>query len=149
LGKPRQRGERLQQTDRTDCGNSGDIDEGAIESARSAFKEALDNDLNTSLAVTALYDLLKQKVNGATKLAMIADYDRVLALDLIAHADALKAERAAESVDKEWVEAMIEKRAQAKKDKDYAAADAIRKELLDAGIALMDTKEGVKWSVVK
>jgi len=129
--------------------NSGDIDEGAIESARSAFKEALDNDLNTSLAVTALYDLLKQKVNGATKLAMIADYDRVLALDLIAHADALKAERAAESVDKEWVEAMIEKRAQAKKDKDYAAADAIRKELLDAGIALMDTKEGVKWSVVK
>ena len=44
----------------------------------------LDDDLNTSLAITALYDVLKAKTNDATKLAALADFDRVLSLDLLA-----------------------------------------------------------------
>ena len=127
--------------------NDGEVDEGILEKLRASFKEALDNDISTSLAVTALYDVLKENTNGATKLAAIADFDSVLALDLIGHADALRAEKAAESVDKEWVESLIAKRAEAKKNKDYAAADAYRAELLEAGIVIQDTKDGVKWSV--
>ena len=56
------------------------------------FCAAMDNDLNTSLAVTALYDVLKYKTNDATKLATIADFDRVLSLSLIEKADARREE---------------------------------------------------------
>ena len=48
--------------------------------------------------------------------------------------------------DEDYINEMIEKRAQAKKDKDFALADQIRDELLEKGIVLEDTREGTKWS---
>ncbi|MBP5772921.1 MAG: cysteine--tRNA ligase, partial [Eubacterium sp.] len=48
--------------------------------------------------------------------------------------------------DEDYINEMIEKRAQAKKDKDFALADSIRDELLEKGIVLEDTREGTKWS---
>ena len=125
----------------------GEIDKEVFDRCKAYFTDALDNDLNTSLAVTALYDVLKESTNGATKIALIKDFDSVLCLGLIAEADRILAEKAAESVDKEWVEDLIAKRALAKANKDYAGADAIRAQLLENGIVLQDTPTGTKWSV--
>ncbi|MBR2611694.1 MAG: cysteine--tRNA ligase, partial [Clostridia bacterium] len=61
----------------------GALDEEAFRAGKAKFVDALDNDLNTALAVTALYDVFKLKTNDATKLALIRDFDRVLSLDLI------------------------------------------------------------------
>ncbi len=136
--------------------DEGEVDNESFESLRARFIEAMDNDLNTSLAITALYDVLKAKTNGATKRALIADFDRVLSLDLLAKADALRAARTenAESTDdavsaelREWIETLIAERAQAKKDKNYARADEIRAELSEKGVVLKDTKDGTSYTV--
>ena len=130
--------------------NDGDVDEAAFAALKKDFTDALDNDLNTSLAVTALYDVLKADTNDATKLALIADFDRVLSLNLIEGANALqtadetpKADDALES----YVAEQIAARAAAKKAKNYAEADRIRDELKQKGITLTDTPQGTKWSV--
>ena len=129
-----------------------------FEALREKFRAALDNDLNTSLAVTALYDVLKAKTTDDTKLAAINDFDRVLGLDLIdksiakREADA-KAVAAAGSftviaedgADDETVTARLQARQDAKKTKNFAEADRIRDELKAEGIEITDIPHGVKW----
>ena len=136
----------------------GEIDAAALEALQQKFRAALDNDLNTSLAVTALYDVLKAKTNDATKLAAIADFDRVLSLSLIAKADLKREELKKQAVtagqftivsesgesDPE-IEAKIQARQDAKKAKNFAEADRIRDELKAAGIELTDIPHGAKW----
>ena len=63
--------------------NDGEIDEATLAELKAKFRAAMDNDLNTSLSITALYDVLKAKTNAATKLAAIADFDKVLCVGLI------------------------------------------------------------------
>ena len=134
--------------------NEGDeIDESGMEKGREIFKNALDNDLNTSLAVTALYDALKLPVNDKTKLALIAEFDTVLGLDLIGHANEMnkndEAEKSSEA-DSEFVLYIKEKiaaRAAAKKAKNFAEADAIRAELLEKGVTLVDKREGTEFII--
>ena len=137
----------------------GEVDAEAFASLKARFTDAMDNDLNTSLAVTALYDVLKAKTTDATKLALIEDFDRVLSLDLIAHARALKAKQeeeakkanvAPEGVSEELareVEALIVERAEAKKAKNYQRADEIRKYLADKGITLVDSSAGTTYKL--
>ena len=130
--------------------NEGSLDETALEAARESFRAALDNDLNTSLAVTALYDVLKLNASGATKRAAIADFDRVLCLKLLENAEKLSKEEAAPAVDPALaaeIEAAIEARKAAKAAKNYAEADRIRAELLAKGVTLIDTKEGTTWRI--
>ena len=132
----------------------GTLDSAAFEEGKRAFVAALDNDLSTALAVTALYDVFKLKTNGATKLALIADFDRVLGLDLIKKGEA---QRGAEKKEEEqsgvseellsYINGMIEARKAAKKAKDFAEADRIRDELLSKGITLVDTREGTKFTI--
>lgn len=110
------------------------------------FKEAMDNDLNSSLAITAVYDVLKADISDATKLYLIADFDRVLSLNLIPKDSEKETAGANEALAKE-VEELIAKRAQARKDKDWATADSIRDELKSRSIVLEDTPEGVKWHI--
>ena len=109
------------------------------------FKEALENDLNTSMCLTILYELIKDKeVNGNTKIKIIEDIDKVLSLDLLKNED--------NNIDKEleiYINEMISKRNDAKKNKDYDMADKIRNELLDKGIVLKDTREGTIFEIVK
>ena len=125
-----------------------DVDQAALESLRDRFKKAMDGDLNTSLAVTALYDVLKAKTNDRTKLAALADFDRVLSLDLLAHAEkirlAAKAEEAAEEHDPE-IDELVRQRTEAKKAKNFAEADRIRDVLKERGITIIDTPQGTKW----
>ena len=129
----------------------GKADEKAMKPYLEQFQAALDNDLNTSLAVTALYDVLKASVNDATKRALIARFDEVLGLDLLGHAAALREQEAAPAQSGEGdaeIEALIAQRTQAKADKNWAEGDRIREELKTQGIELIDTKEGVTWKRV-
>jgi cysteinyl-tRNA synthetase len=124
-----------------------------FKSLDGAFREALDNDLNTSLAVTALYDVLKANTNAKTKLALIAEFDKVLSLDLIGHAEALKKAEAeaepqtADGITAEEIEALIVERRDAKKAKNFARADEIRQYLSDKGVTLIDTREGTQYKI--
>lgn len=110
------------------------------------FKEDMDNDLNTSLGITRVYDVLKAKISDSTKIYLINDFDKVLGLDLVKAANQLK-EKANSGVDSEKVEALIQKRAEARANKDWATADAIRDELNKMNIVIKDTPDGITWSV--
>mgnify|MGYP004616525295 FL=1 len=112
------------------------------------FREALDNDINTSLGITALYDVLKADISDATKLYLVNDFDKVLSLDLVKKSKELDN---SSDVDEELVktiEAKIEERKAAKKEKNFALADKIRDELLNMGIEIKDTREGVVWKKI-
>ena len=122
----------------------GEVDADAVKAYHAKFEEAVAQDLNTAQGLTVLYDMLKDSaLSDATKLAVIADYDTVLSLDLIR--EEVKEEAPAASEDDAWILEKIAARAAAKKAKNYAEADAIRAELLEKGIALVDTKEGTTY----
>ncbi len=123
----------------------GPVDAAAQEPLRAQFRAALDNDLSTSLAVTAVYDVLKAKTNGATKLALLDEFDQVLALNLTAAAAALRDQQAAPAEADAAVDAAIAARQAARKAKNFAEADRIRDELKAQGIELIDTPQGVQW----
>ncbi|MCF0131939.1 MAG: cysteine--tRNA ligase [Pseudobutyrivibrio sp.] len=126
--------------------NDGTKDDAVVAAYHDKFADCITDDLNTSNAITLLYEVLKDGCSDATKLAVIADFDRVLSLDLINAATASKEE--ATEVDSEleaYVLDAIARRANAKKAKDFATADAIRDELLNKGIEIKDTREGVQW----
>ncbi len=128
----------------------GPVDAAAYDALREGFVRALDNDLNTSLAVTAVYDVLKANTNGATKLALLRDFDRVLCLDLCENAAKLAEKPAAPGVDDALdaeIKAQIAARAAAKAAKNYAEADRIRADLASRGITLIDSKEGTTYRV--
>ncbi len=144
------------------------VDEASYATLKQKFADAMDNDLNTALAVTAVYDVLKAKTNDATKVALLNDFDKVLSLNLLgaaakvreankklaeaaknAPAAALVITCTTDGVDADTaakVEALINDRASAKKAKDFAKADAIRDELTAMGVTIVDVKGGVNWS---
>ena len=107
------------------------------------FKEAMDNNLNTSLALTSVYNVLKSDMNDYTKLKLINEFDEVLSLNLS------KEDKKEITVDTSLIESLINERNIAKANKDYQKADEIRNKLLDMGIMLKDTREGTTYEVVK
>ncbi len=130
--------------------NEGEVEAEAFTQLKERFAGALNGDLNTSLAVTAVYDVLKAKCNDATKLALLADFDRVMSLNLLAAAEKLRAKQEAEAAaaaDPE-IDALVAARTEAKKAKNWAEADRIRDELKARGIEIIDTPQGAKWKRV-
>ena len=137
----------------------GEVDAEAFAEGKANFAKALDNDLNTSLAITAVYDVLKAKYNDATKRALLNDFDAVLSLELVQTADKRRAEKEAEekaareqAMQDPFVAeilTLIDQRAAAKKAKDFAEADRIRQYLLDKGVTLLDTREGTTYQINK
>ena len=131
--------------------DEGDVDDAAFAAQKANFVKALDNDLNTSLAVTAIYDVLKADTNGATKRALLSDFDRVLCLNLLENAAKLKEEKAESEKSPSddpfvrEIEAMIEARKEARAAKNWAESDRIRDELKAMGIVVEDTPQGMKW----
>ena len=117
----------------------GNIEE-AKEKYETLFKQALENDLNTSDALTILYDVLKSDLNNKTKLFLVEEFDKVLSLDL------LKEDKIDEELEKYILE-KIEERNVAKKNKDYSKADNIREELESRGILISDTREGTSYQL--
>ena len=143
--------------------DEGGVDEAVRAEYRAKFMKEMDNDLNTAMGVTALYDVLKAKTTGATKLAIIGDYDTVLSLDLLkkAEAEREKKEKAAsqqsaggftviseDGTADEGIENLIRQRAEAKKAKNFAEADRIRDELKAQGVEVTDMPSGAKWKRV-
>ena len=106
------------------------------------FKDALSDDLNTSNALTILYDVLKSDISSNTKLALVKSFDKVLSLDLIKENNVSK-----ELEDK--VNELLELRNKYKSEKDYEKADEVRKQIEDLGASIKDTREGsiIIWNM--
>jgi len=138
----------------------GSVDAEVFYAYRDKFKQAVGNDLNTSMGVTALYDVLKLQASDNTKLAILHDYDRVLSLNLMEKASQLREKEAAAKAANAGgsiiitgegdaaIDALVLQRAEAKKAKNFAEADRIRDELKTQGIEIVDTKEGASWKRV-
>lgn len=115
-----------------------------FEDYQEKFEAAISDDLNTSMALTVVYEVLKANISDKTKLELLQSFDEVLSLDLTA------GELAEDTADVDadltkYILEKIEERKAAKKEKNFAKADEIRNELLEKGIILEDTREGVKW----
>ena len=138
--------------------DEGDVDQAVFDEYKAKFMAAMDNDLNTSMGVTVLYDVLKAKTNDKTKLVLLGSFDTVLGLELLEKAAELRAKQAAavpaagefaivseDGEENAEVEDLIRARADAKKAKNFAEADRIRDELKAQGIEVTDVPNGAKW----
>jgi cysteinyl-tRNA synthetase len=119
-----------------------------IAAARAQFDESLDDDLNTAEALAAIFEFVRD-ANTAADAGEFRAGESAAVLDLLARFDSVfdvlrPAEKAGAMSDAE-VDGLIAERVQAKKSRNFARADEIRKQLMDAGIVLEDTKEGVRW----
>ena len=107
------------------------------------FKETLMDDLNTSNALTVLFEVIKNpNLNDYSKLYLVNNFDKVLSLDLI---------NEEKSIDKDLlnkINMLIEKRNVAKKEKNYELADKIREELLKMNVLIKDTREGTIFEII-
>lgn len=107
------------------------------------FKNALSDDLNTSNALTVLYNCIKNNdLSDNEKLLLIKEFDKVLSLSLL--------EESVQEINEELklkIEQMIEERNNAKKEKNYDLADKIRNDLSEMGIIIKDTREGTIYEV--
>ena len=119
---------------------SGEVDYEKVEFFQDKFKAAFSNDMNTSMMLTTLYDVIKSDLNNNTKLYLIEDFDKVLSLSL------LEEEKISNELES-YINEKIKERAMAKENKDYAKADEIRAELLSKNIILKDTKEGTTFEI--
>lgn len=112
---------------------------------RSKFEEAMDDDLNTADAISAIFELVKfsntEVDEKSSKAFANAVKEEIVSLSDIL---GLLVERKSETLDSE-IEDLIAQRQAARKARDFARADEIRDELLAKGIILEDTREGVKW----
>lgn len=109
------------------------------------FDEAMDDDFNTADAISAIFELVKF-TNTHADAAKSAAFLQALKDAIVTLSDicGLIVEKKAELLDSD-IEKLIADRQTARKEKNFARADEIRKELLDKGIVLEDTREGVKW----
>ena len=122
--------------------NEGELQNTEIEKYQNKFKEALGNDLNTSLCLTCVYDVLKSDLNGKSKLYLIEDFDKVLGLNLLN-------EEEIDEVFKAFIEKKIAERDEAKKSKNYELADQIRDILLKENVVIKDGREGTTYEIRK
>lgn len=109
------------------------------------FETAMDDDFNTADAISAIFELVKLS-NSTISEESSVDYLRKLqeTIERLCEVLGIITEKKTEVLDSD-VEALIEERQQARKAKNFAMADEIRGKLLDMGIVLEDTREGVKW----
>ncbi|MDO4330101.1 MAG: cysteine--tRNA ligase [Lachnospiraceae bacterium] len=122
--------------------------EAALKALVEKFEAAMEDDFNTADAVSALFEIIKLANTTASEASSKA-YVSLLLDEIQKLCDVLGiiTERKAEILDEE-IEKMIADRQQARKSKNFALADEIRGKLLDMGIVLEDTREGVKWKRV-
>ena len=121
----------------------GELNMELINKYDSLFKNAISDDLNTSNALTILFDLLKDdRLNSSSKLYLVEKFDSVFSLDLVEHEKEIDSELLSK------INELIDKRNDAKKDKDYGLADSIRDELKEMGVVIKDTREGTTFEII-
>jgi len=118
----------------------GELNQEEFDNYDNKFKSELSNDLNMPNALAVLYEVINSDINGTTKLELVKNFNKVFSLDLITKKE--------ENLDDKWILDLIEKRANAKKEKNYELADSIRKDLLDKGIELIDSREGTIYKIL-
>lgn len=122
---------------------AGELDGDKIIYYQNNFVKSLENDLNTSSAITVLYDVIKDtSLSNNSKIYLIGDFDKVLSLNLLDDKE--------NNIDdelKKYIEKQIDLRKQAKENKNYELADNIRKELEQQGIYIKDTREGTVYEI--
>ena len=113
------------------------------------FFDKMDDDLNTADAETQVYEIVRvinQTVNENSSISFLNSSLLIVETLLnILGIDLNNITTVGSDIDETLIEKMILERAEAKKAKDFAKADEIRKNLLDTGIELEDTRQGVKW----
>jgi len=116
--------------------------------AREAFDQALDEDLNTAEALGAIFEFVRE-TNTAMDAGRFRQGNVQPALDLLAHFDSvfdvLRPGAREGGISDAEIESLLGERAQAKKSRNFARSDEIRNLLLDKGVVLEDTKDGVRW----
>jgi len=115
--------------------NEDIINEEKFNEFDNKFKDAISNNLNTSSAITTLYDVLKSDINDYTKIKLIEKFDKVLSLDLL---------KKDEIEIPDEILKLVEKRNNYKKEKKYIDADKVRDEIEGLGYKILDTREGTK-----
>ncbi len=138
--------------------DDGPVDEALKAEFEEKFRTRVGNDLNTAQGITCIYDVLKAKTDGATKLAVLDSFDQVLSLSLLEKAAAKRAEEASRKASAQTsggytvtgegdpeIDALVLARGEAKKAKNFAEADRIRSELKEKGIEIADVPGGAVW----
>ncbi len=118
-----------------------------IEKAKAGFEDALDDDLNVSGALGVVFDFIREINRLKAENNLSAD-ERDRALNTITTFDSVlnfTYHVNTDDIDSSEIESLIQQRADAKKNKDFALADKIRADLLEQGIILEDSREGTKW----
>ena len=117
-----------------------------ISVAVADFESAMDDDFNTAAALAAVHDLVRE-INTVMSADVLRTDDRAAVLDAISRFDSVLGifgREDAEMLDAE-IEALIEERQCARRDRNFARSDEIRDLLAEKGIVLEDTKDGVRW----
>jgi len=124
--------------------NEGIIDKVIYIKYLNKFQQYLEDDLNTAMMLTTLYEVINDKgINGLTKKEIITKFDSVLSLSLLE-----KEQLEIDSNKEKFIEEQIKLRQKAKEEKDFEKADAIRDKLLKEGIKLIDTKEKTTYELI-
>ena len=121
----------------------------ALENHRDRFIEAMDDDINTADAISIIFELARFSNTNVNENSSLEWAEKNLNLfnELTGVLNIIKAEDTA-SIDNEQIEKLIKDRVEAKKNKDFALADAIRDELKSMGIEIEDTRQGTKWKKI-
>jgi len=110
---------------------------------KALFTNAMDDDVNTSNGITAVYDVLKADTNPATKLALLEDFDKVLSIGIVEKAKKLASEDNRSDIPADILE-LAQKRAEARKAKNFALADELREQISQMGYVIEETRQGTK-----
>ena len=126
----------------TNIDENDSINKEAISEYKEKFKAQISDDLNIANAFTVLNEVIKDSsLNNKEKATLIEDFDKVFSLNL------MMIEKEAAPVDEELINALIEERNMARKEKNYKRSDEIRAQLLEMNIEVLDSKEGTTWRV--
>ena len=114
-----------------------EVEESIIQEYKTKFQEAINDDLNIPVAMSVIWDVVKNP-NKSKKLAkLLLNFDEVLGVDIQKESEEKTLELPEE------IKELIEKRKEARLNKDWASSDLIRDELKEKGYVVKDTKEGM------